>query len=162
MDAHSDEPQGTESEEPSGKGLRAQLEKALAEKAELEKKFSEVSGKVRQQELASVLSAKGVNAKVAKFIPSDVEGEDAITNWLTENADIFGFQVQVEGGKQQAAEAPSGPPVDPETVQATRRIQQLGTTSGPSRLADIEAQIRNADSDAEVNRLWAEAQKFML
>ena len=86
-----------EQEESPGKGLRAQLEQALREKKELESQVADLAGKYRQVEVTSILAAKGVNSKIAKFIPSDVTGEEAISKWLEENADVFGgFQQSQE------------------------------------------------------------------
>lgn len=87
MDQDGDYEDGQES---SGKGLRGQLEQALADKKALEAEVAELRGKARQTEVSNVLTAKGVNPKVAKFIPADVEGEEGISKWLEENADLFG------------------------------------------------------------------------
>lgn len=136
-------------------GLRTQLEAALEAKKALEQELASLKGQVRERTVSDVLQAKGVNPKVAKFIPSDVEGADAIGTWLTENADIFGFKVSDE----VAAEATGSNPA----VAETQRLQQLNqSASSPTKLQDLEARIAAAGSDKEVEEIWAEAKKFIL
>lgn len=150
-----------EQQESPGKGLRAQLEAALNDKKALETQLSELRGKVRQADVSSVLTAKGVNSKVAKFIPADVEGAEAIGKWLEENADVFGFTTETQ--EQGAPQASQEPNVPAEQVQATQRMQNLGqSASSPSKLADIEARMKSAGTAEELQALWSEAQKFIL
>lgn len=134
-----------------GKGLRAQLEAALQSKKDLETQLNEFKAKVRQSEVKSVLEAKGVNPKVAKFIGDDVDDIDA---WLTENADVFGFTVGQ--GTQE-------PNVPADVVQQTQRFQNLSQSAVPAgKVADIQARMASATTDAELNALWQEAQAFLL
>lgn len=51
----------------------------------------------REATISQVLSEKGVNPKVAKFIPSNIEmSSDSINNWLTENGELFGVAAPVQ------------------------------------------------------------------
>lgn len=134
-----------------GKGLRAQLEAVLQKNKELETRLAEASGKARAAEVKSVLEAKGVNPKVAKFIGNDV---DDIEAWLTENADVFGFTVGQ--GTQE-------PNVAPDEVQATQRIQNTAQSTVPAGKAeDIQARMSAATSDKELEDIWSEARSFFL
>lgn len=143
--------------ESSGKGLRGQLEQALADKKALEGQVAELLGKVRQTEVSNVLTAKGVNPKVAKFIPADVEGEEGISKWLEENADLFGATPQDDDTQQQDAG------IAPEVKESASRLQNLGSSAqSPSKLADIEARMASAQTSEELQELWAEAQRFVL
>lgn len=153
MDQENEE--ATDNDSP-GKGLRAQLEQALADKKTLEAELTGLKGKFRQSEVAQILAAKGVNAKIAKFIPADVEGDEAIGKWLDDNADVFGVSAAPEQGSDE-------PPVAPEVQQSAKRMQSLEQNAQtPGKLADIQARIANAGTEQELNELWAEAQKFML
>lgn len=154
MDTHDEEFE--QEQESPGKGLRAQLEQALNDKKGLEAQLSELKGKVRQAEVGKVLSAKGVNHKIAQFIPSEIEGEEAIAKWLDENADVFGVQPQ---GDTPADESK----VPEEVKESAARMQNLGSASqSPSKLADIEARMKGAQTAEELQELWQEAQKFVL
>jgi hypothetical protein len=144
-------------QESSGKGLRGQLEQALADKKALEAEVAELRGKARQTEVSNVLTAKGVNPKVAKFIPADVEGEEGISKWLEENADLFGATPQDDDTQQQDAG------IAPEVKESASRLQNLGSSAqSPSKLADIEARMASAQTSEELQELWAEAQRFVL
>ncbi len=154
MDQDGDYEDGQES---SGKGLRGQLEQALADKKALEAEVAELRGKARQTEVSNVLTAKGVNPKVAKFIPTDVEGEEGISKWLEENADLFGATSQDDDTQQQDAG------IAPEVKESASRLQNLGSSAqSPSKLADIEARMASAQTSEELQELWAEAQRFVL
>ncbi len=154
MDQDGDYEDGQES---SGKGLRGQLEQALADKKALEAEVAELRGKARQTEVSNVLTAKGVNPKVAKFIPTDVEGEEGISKWLEENADLFGATSQDDDTQQQDAG------IAPEVKESASRLQNLGSSAqSPSKLDDIEARMASAQTSEELQELWAEAQRFVL
>lgn len=154
MDQDGDYEDGQES---SGKGLRGQLEQALADKKALEAEVAELRGKARQTEVSNVLTAKGVNPKVAKFIPTDVEGEEGISKWLEENADLFGATSQDDDTQQQDAG------IAPEVKESASRLQNLGSSAqSPGKLADIEARMASAQTSEELQELWAEAQRFVL
>jgi hypothetical protein len=144
-------------QESSGKGLRGQLEQALADKKALEAEVAELRGKARQTEVSNVLTAKGVNPKVAKFIPADVEGEEGISKWLEENADLFGATPPDDDTQQQDAG------IAPEVKESASRLQNLGSSAqSPGKLADIEARMASAQTSEELQELWAEAQRFVL
>lgn len=156
MDTHDESEQ---EQETSGKGLRAQLEQALNDKKGLETQLSELTAKVRQAEVSKVLSAKGVNAKIAKFIPSDVEGEEAIGKWLEDYADVFGgstTEAPSDDGQQDNN-------IPQDVKDSAARIQNLGQQSeSPGRFADLESRMAKAETSEELQELWAEAQKAVL
>lgn len=150
-----DDIEETESQN-TGKGLRAQLEKALETNKALQAQLSEFQTKARVAEVTEVLAAKGVNLKIAKFVPSDVTGEEAINAWLTDNADVFGFEV---------SETPvsTEPNVEPSAVASAKRIQSLGQQSvSPAQADDLTARIANAKSAEELDALLAEANRMFV
>lgn len=135
------------------KDLRKQLEAANKRAKEVEAELSGVKSQFRERSVADVLTAKGVNPKVAKFIPADVDGEEAISGWLEENKDVFGFQVS----------EPQGSPVSDETKAQLSQANRLAESAvSPDKVADIESRINNAGSLEEINAALAEFQKFQL
>ena len=93
----------------------AQLRKALKAAEDARKaadaELAQYKAKERTREIETVLATKGVKPQIAKFIPAEVAAPDQIEKWLTENADVFGFQTtdpnagQLDPGRQAAADA---------------------------------------------------------
>ena len=115
------------SDEKRIKELSEQLEGFLKEKKE---------STVRQ-----VLEKKGVNAKAARLIMKNLEdvNEEAVNNWLDENADLFGIKTD------------DAPEVDRNNLAALRNQDVL--TQGavtPDRAQDLEARLNNASSAEEI------------
>ena len=65
------------------KKLRKALKVEQKRAKELESTLGELSKSQRERVLKDVLTSKGVNMKVAKFIPTDIDAsEEAINTWL--------------------------------------------------------------------------------
>ena len=74
------------------KQLRKQLKAEQRRLKELENSYGELTKSQKERILKDVLSSKGVNQKIAQFIPADIEAsEDAISAWLDANGDVFGY-----------------------------------------------------------------------
>jgi len=117
-------------------------EKALKEmQAELETLRQER----RQRTIKEVLGARGVNDKIAKFIPQDIDSdEESVSRWLDENADVFGFETS---NKPEAN-------VDPADKQAYQRMQNTvnnGAAGGPAQ--DLVNKILSAENTDELMKL---------
>ena len=117
-------------------------EKALKEmQAELE----QLRQDRRQRTIKEVLGARGVNDKIAKFIPQDIDSdEESVSRWLDENADVFGFEAS---NKPEAN-------VDPADKQAYQRMQNTvnnGTAGSPAQ--DLVNKILSAESPEELSKL---------
>jgi hypothetical protein len=102
----------------------------------------------REATISQVLTEKGVNPKVAKFIPADIEmSSDSISNWLTDNGELFG----VAAPTQQNA-------VDGNDLAALRQIDAV--TSGaisPDDVNDAFNIMNNASSAEELlNYLYSQ------
>ena len=115
------------SDEKRIKELSEQLEGFLKEK--------------KESTVRSVLEKKGVNAKAARLIMKDLEdvNEEAVNNWLDENADLFGIKVS------------DAPEVDKNNLAALRNQDVL--TQGavtPDRAEDFEMRLNNASSAEEI------------
>jgi hypothetical protein len=77
--------------------LVKQLRKATKQKdkelAELRSQFENLNKAQRERAVKDALESRGVNSKIAKFIPSDIDPtEESLSKWLDENGDVFGFQ----------------------------------------------------------------------
>ena len=88
-----DTPMGAfESDTDLVKKLRKALKAEQRRNKELETSYGELTKSQKERILKDVLASKGVNQKIAQFIPSDIEAsEDAISAWLDNNGDVFGY-----------------------------------------------------------------------
>ena len=116
------------------------LEKRLKE---LEQEATTLKTQTRQRTVKDVLSAKGINPKVAAFIPQDIDTtEEAVSAWLTEYGDVFGVQTPAD---EKAKDS---------TNDAQRRIQNVMQTGTPPGVdEDALAKILNATSAADLSSI---------
>jgi hypothetical protein len=137
-----------DTEEVSGtdlvKKLRKQvtdLSKALKERdSQLEDYFS----MSREQEIAAALQDMGVNPKIAKFIPDDVEDSDDLEQWLAEYGDVFGVGAVEEAGSYTDAESISA-------AELMSEIEEGGID--PQVGMDLAARIASASTPDELTAL---------
>jgi beta-phosphoglucomutase-like phosphatase (HAD superfamily) len=122
------------------------LEKRLKE---LETESVTLKTQSRQRIVKDVLTQKGINPKVAAFIPQDLDSsEEAITNWINEYGDVFGVNTNAEESNQQQGKA-STP-----DLSAQNRINNIVNTGMPSTPdEDSLAKILNAKSAEELNAI---------
>jgi hypothetical protein len=96
----------------------------------------------REQTVKQVLEKKGVNAKAARLIMKDLDdvNEDSVTNWLTDNADLFGLTVDTQEKQEQ------------DNNRAALRQQDMVTQNAlsPERTEDMESRIASANSADEI------------
>ena len=129
--------------------LVKQLRKAAKQKdkelAELRSQFETLNKQSRERAIKDVLEARGVNGKVAKFIPQDLDPtEESLSKWLEDNADVFGFQVEDK----------SQPAVDPAQAAAYKKMNQAvdqGLT--PDSTDDIMRKLLSANSREELDEV---------
>ena len=120
------------------KKLRKALKAEQKRAKELESTLGELSKSQRERVLKDVLSSRGVNPKVANFIPNDLESsEEAISSWLDQNADVFGFKVSPQASEKDLANL------------RQMDIVTQGALS-PERAQDLEMQLANASSEDEI------------
>jgi ABC-type sugar transport system substrate-binding protein len=120
------------------KQLRKQLKEFEKKNKELEGQVSEYTSKQRQEVIQKVLEERGVNPKVAKLIPSDVDATnvDALNSWLEEYGDAFGIP-QSEGSTAD--------------VDNLKRINSATQGAAmPDNIDDIDAMIGKAESEEEL------------
>lgn len=86
------------------KNLRKAYEKAVSERDAALTEVTSLRGTVRTRTISDKLTELGVNSKVARFIPADVELEK-LDVWLGENADVFGISLAPKDDAANSAEA---------------------------------------------------------
>jgi len=125
------------------KKLRKALKSEQKRNKELEASLGELSKSQRERILKDVFASRGVNPKVAAFVPSELEAsEEAIATWLESNADVFGIELS------EKAE------VNQQDVAALRQMDSVthGALS-PDKSEDIAMRIANAGSEDEILKL---------
>lgn len=133
--------------------LVKQLRKANKQKekelAELKANFENLNKAQRERAIKDVLSSRGVNSKIAAFIPGDIEAsEDAVSRWLDDYADVFGFEKP-----QQAT-----PNVDPKQAAQYQKMTQVSEqTLAPDAGEDIMRRLMNANSKEELDAVIRES-----
>ena len=120
------------------------LEKRLKE---LEQEATSLKTQTRQRTVKDVLTAKGINPKVAAFVPQDLDAsEEAVTNWLNEYGDVFGVKSDEESESKSASNNPA--------LQAQARINDVVSTGTPPGMdEDMYAKMANVKNAAELNAL---------
>jgi hypothetical protein len=129
--------------------LLKQLRKANKQKdkelADLKAQFEGVSKAQRERSIKDVLESRGVNSKIAKFIPSDVDStEESLSKWLDDNGDVFGF----------TATESNQPVVDPAQAAAYKKMNNV-TEQGltPDASDDIMRRLMSANSKEELDEV---------
>ena len=122
------------------KRLRKQLKAEQRRAKELEASYGELTKAQKERILKDVLTSKGVNQKIAQFIPSDIEAsEDAISNWLDANGEVFGY-----------TPAPK-PAVNQNDIAAMQKMDSVLTGADtPAASDDFANRIANAGSEEEI------------
>jgi len=134
----------------SSNDLVKQLRKASKQKdkelQELRAQFENLSKGQRERAIKDVLATRGVNGKIASFIPQDIDPtEESLSKWLDDYADVFGF----ESSQTQAT-----PNVDPAQAAAYKRMTNTADSgSSPEHNADIMQKLLNANSREELDEV---------
>jgi hypothetical protein len=140
-----DDDQDTETDvQMDGSDLLKKLRKA---KRADEKRIKELTEQLetftksqREATVKSILEKKGVNQKAARLVLKDLDGdfsEESVTNWLDDNADLFGIEVSQKPDSQNLA---------------ALRQQDVMTQNAitPDRAQDLEQRMDNASSMEEL------------
>ena len=137
-----------EETQPKDNDLVKQLRKANKQKekelAELKSQFENLSKSQRERAIKDVLEARGVNSKIAKFIPQDLDPtEESLSKWLDDNGDVFGVQAT----KPQNV-------VDPAQAAAYKKMNNA-VDSGltPDSTDDLLKKILNTQTKEELDEV---------
>ena len=140
----------TEDESPrDGNDLVKQLRRKIKEQdktlREITDRYSGLEKAHRERTVADVLAAKGINPKVAKLIPSDVEpSAEALDQWIGDYADVFNIPV----GTPPAEEAASA-----QEVAAYDRMRTIESTAASVGADPLQQKIANAGNKEELMQL---------
>ena len=132
----------------SNNDLVKQLRKANKQKdkemAELKASFENLNKAQRERAIKDTLASRGVNSKIANFIPQDIDPtEESVSKWLEEYADVFGYQVE---------EKPQTPNVDPAQAAAYKRMTNTVEQGvSPEHNNNVLSKILNANSREELD-----------
>ena len=109
---------------------------------ELTEQLETFSKSQREATVKSVLEKKGVNLKAARLVMKDLDdiNEDSVSNWLDDNADLFGLTVNEEASGISQED------------RAALRNQDLVTQNAmtPDRANDIEYRMSQATSEEDI------------
>lgn len=110
---------------------------------DLETNLGSLTKSQRERIIKDTFALKGVNAKIATFVPADLEAsEDAISAWLDEHGDVFGVQ------------APQKTELSQQDIASLRQMDAVTQNAiSPDRAEDIMMRIQNATSAEELNAI---------
>ena len=133
--------------EDSSNDLVKQLRKASKQKdkelQELRSQFESLSKGQRERAIKDALAARGVNSKIASFIPQDIDPtEESVSKWLEDYADVFGIEVSQT----------QTPNVNPADAAAYKRMTNSADSgASPEHNGDIMQKLMNANSKEELD-----------
>jgi len=115
-------------------------EKRIKELTEQLETFSKAQ---RESVIKKVLESNGVSLKAARLIAKEIEGdvtEDAVMDYLTENAEVFGLEVQYQDTPANTLD------------RAALRQQDIVTSQAitPDRADDTMLKLNNAQSADDI------------
>jgi hypothetical protein len=134
----------------SSNDLVKQLRKASKQKdkelQELRAQFDGLNKSQRERAIKDALAARGVNGKIAAFIPQDIDPtEESVSKWLEDYADVFG----IETSQTQAT-----PNVNPNDAAAYKRMTNSADSGvSPEHNGDIMQKLMNANSREELDEV---------
>jgi hypothetical protein len=142
---YEDEDDITQDDSPND--LVKQLRKASKQKdkelAELRSQFDSLSKGQRDRTIKDALTSRGINPKIASFIPQDIDPtEESVSKWLEDYADVFG----IETSQTQT------PNVNPADAAAYKRMTNSADSgASPEHNGDIMQKLMNANSKEELD-----------
>jgi hypothetical protein len=145
---YEDEDDITQDDSPND--LVKQLRKAAKQKdkelQELRAQFEGLNKAQRERAIKDALASRGVNSKIASFIPQDIDPtEESVSKWLEDYADVFG----IETSQTQAT-----PNVNPNDAAAYKRMTNSADSGvSPEHNGDIMQKLMNANSREELDEV---------
>ncbi len=126
------------------KQLRKQLKAKEKELSEKESALTNLSKAQRERAIKDALASRGVNSKIAAFIPQDIDPtEESVSKWLEDYADVYGY----ESNQTQAT-----PNVNPADAAAYKRMTNTVETGvSPEHNDNIMQKLMNANSREELD-----------
>jgi len=134
----------------SSNDLVKQLRKASKQKDkelnELKAQFESLNKAQRERAIKDALASRGVNSKIASFIPQDIDPtEESVSKWLEDYADVFGIEV---------SQTQATPNVNPNDAAAYKRMTNSADSGvSPEHNGDIMQRLMNANSKEELDEV---------
>ena len=131
----------------SSNDLVKQLRKASKQKDkelnELRSQFESLSKGQRDRTIKDALASRGINPKIASFIPQDIDPtEESVSKWLEDYADVFGIETS-------QTQTPNVNPADAAAYKRMTNSADSGTS--PEHNGDIMQKLMNANSKEELD-----------
>lgn len=128
------------------KDLRKVAKQKDKELAELKAQFESLNKAQRERAIKDALASRGVNGKIAAFIPQDIDPtEESVSKWLEDYSDVFG----IETNQTQAT-----PNVDPAQAAAYKRMTNaVESGATPEHNDNIMQKLMNANSREELDEV---------
>ena len=132
----------------SGNDLVKQLRKATKQKdkelSELKAQFESLNKAQRERAIKDALASRGVNSKIAAFIPQDIDPtEESVSKWLEDYADVFGIETN------QSQATPNVNPADAAAYKRMTNTVEAGVS--PEHNDNIMQKLMNANSREELD-----------
>ena len=128
------------------KQLRKQLKAKEKELSEKESALTNLSKAQRERAIKDTLASRGVNGKIAAFIPQDIDPtEESVSKWLEDYADVFGIEIN------QTQATPNVNPADAASYKRMTNTADSG--SSPEHNADIMQRLLNTNSREELDEV---------
>jgi ElaB/YqjD/DUF883 family membrane-anchored ribosome-binding protein len=133
-----------------GNDLVKQLRKTNKQKekelADLKAQFESLSKAQRERTIKDALERRGVNQKIAAFIPQDIDPtEESVSNWLTNYADVFGLELVQQN---------QTPNVDPAQAAAYQKMTNtVDQAASPEPTEDVMRRLMNAHTKEELDEV---------
>jgi hypothetical protein len=133
----------------SSNDLVKQLRKASKQKDkelnELKAQFESLNKSQRERAIKDALASRGVNSKIASFIPQDIDPtEESVSKWLEDYADVFGIEVSQT----------QTPNINPNDAAAYKRMTNSADSGvSPEHNGDIMQKLMNANSKEELDEV---------
>jgi hypothetical protein len=138
--------------DPNESSVLREVRKALraAEKRnkELEAEVGQFRTQTRQQSLQQSLEARGLNPKIAAFVPDSLTSGEEISKWLDEYGDVFGPPQQRE---QDASQSQADGAVPPGYEQVQQTVASGAAPTGDE--SQLAALIAGAKTPKELNQI---------
>lgn len=118
---------------------------------ELQEQLKSITIQARERSVKDVLTAKGLNPKIARFIPEDVTSEEEVSAWIEEYAEVFGG-AKVEEQPKAADSKDEAPSPDLSAFTQNGQVQSTGSaySGDPDQLAAL---IQSARTPEELNKV---------
>jgi hypothetical protein len=137
----------------------SQLRKANKQKEkqlkEIQVELSELRKEKRDRTIKETLTSRGVNPKIAAFIPQDIDlTEESLSNWLNEYGDVFG--VESQSSNQASSNLPEG---FKENYMKAQSTIDSGLTADRERLIQAQMEEAAAKGPDALKQLFADLGK---